>query len=81
MTSIVCVDRSVGEYFYSPHSVPRASVASGTTILIETRDPGDIQFYLNLPELGVIPSEKAQVGSHARRKLKTAVHNEQLLLG
>ena len=39
MTSIVCVDRSVGEYFYSPHSVPRASVASGTTILIETRDP------------------------------------------
>lgn len=45
------------------------------------RDPGDIQFYLNLPELGVIPSEKAQVGSYAKRKLKAAVHNEKLLLG
>ena len=44
------------------------------------RDPGDIQFYLNLPELGVIPSEKAQVGSYAKRKLKAAVHNEKLLL-
>ncbi|MBI2685991.1 MAG: polysaccharide biosynthesis tyrosine autokinase [Acidobacteria bacterium] len=44
------------------------------------RDPGDVQFYLNLPELGVIPSEKAQVGSYAKRKLKAAVHNEKLLL-
>ncbi len=39
MTGIVHVDRSIGEYFYSPHSAPRASVPSGTTILIETRDP------------------------------------------
>lgn len=39
MTGIVHFDRSIGEYFYSPHSAPRASVPSGTTILIETRDP------------------------------------------
>lgn len=65
-----------------------AGVFCGVAFVVTTdkanktfRDPGDIQFYLNLPELGVIPSEKAQVGSHARRKLKTAVHNEQLLLG
>jgi capsular exopolysaccharide synthesis family protein len=45
------------------------------------RDPGDIQFYLNLPELGVIPSEKAQTGSYAKRRLKAAVHNDKLLLG
>ena len=45
------------------------------------REPGDVQFYLNLPELGVIPSEKAQVGSYSRRKLKAAVHNDKLLLG
>ena len=45
------------------------------------RDPGDIQFYLNLPELGVIPSEKAQTGSYAKRQLKAAVHNEKMLLG
>lgn len=44
------------------------------------RDPGDVQFYLNLPELGVIPSERAQTASYAKRKLKAAVHNEKLLL-
>jgi polysaccharide biosynthesis transport protein len=45
------------------------------------RDPGDVQFYLNLPELGVIPSEKAQTGSYAKRKLRAAVQNEKMLLG
>lgn len=45
------------------------------------RDPGDVQFYLNLPELGVIPTEKAQTASYEKRKLKAAVHNDKLLLG
>ena len=45
------------------------------------RDPGDVQFYLNLPELGVIPTEKAQLASYEKKKLKAAVHNEKLLLG
>ena len=65
-----------------------AGVFCGVAFVVTTdksnktfRDPGDIQFYLNLPELGVIPAEKAQMGSYARRKLKTAVHNEKLLLG
>jgi len=44
------------------------------------RDPGDIQFYLNLPELGVIPTEKVQTASYEKKKLKAAVHNERLLL-
>ena len=29
----------------------------------------------------MIPSERAQVGSYAKKKLKAAVHNEKLLLG
>jgi capsular exopolysaccharide synthesis family protein len=45
------------------------------------REPGDVQFYLNLPELGVIPTEKAQLASYDKKKLKAAVHNEKLLLG
>ena len=45
------------------------------------RDPGDVQFYLNLPELGVIPTEKVQAGSYNKRKLQAAVHNDKLLLG
>lgn len=39
MMAVVTVDRSVGEFAYSPETPPRARVAPGTTLRIETRDP------------------------------------------
>jgi capsular exopolysaccharide synthesis family protein len=63
-----------------------AGVFAGVGFVVTTdranktlREPGDAQFYLNLPELGVIPSERAIGEGKASRKVKAAIHNEKLL--
>lgn len=65
-----------------------AGVFAGVGFVVTTdkanktlRDPGDAQFYLNLPELGVIPSEKVMGAGKAGKKVKAAIHNERLLSG
>lgn len=39
MSETIRIDRSLGEHAYSPDTPPRAHVAPGSTLLIETRDP------------------------------------------
>jgi len=63
-----------------------AGVFAGVGFVVTTdranktlRDPGDAQFYLNLPELGVIPSDRVAGGSKTNKKVKAAIHNERLL--
>lgn len=65
-----------------------AGVFAGVGFVVTTdkanktlRDPGDAQFYLNLPELGVIPSDKVMGAGKAGKKVKAAIHNERLLSG
>ncbi len=65
-----------------------AGVFAGVGFVVTTdkanktlRDPGDAQFYLNLPELGVIPSDKVMGSGKASKKVKAAIHNERLLSG
>ena len=63
-----------------------AGVFAGVGFVVTTdranktlREPGDAQFYLNLPELGVIPSDRVMGGGKASKKVKAAIHNERLL--
>lgn len=39
MNTVVTVDRSIGEFAYSPQPSPRARVSPGAVLRIETRDP------------------------------------------
>lgn len=39
MNDSIRIDRSLGEHAYSPDTPPRAQVAPGSTLLVETRDP------------------------------------------
>jgi amidase len=39
MTEAVFIDRSIGEFAYAPETPPRARVAPGETLRVQTRDP------------------------------------------
>lgn len=39
MHNPIRIDRSIGEHAYSPDTLPRARVAPGSALLVETRDP------------------------------------------
>lgn len=63
-----------------------AGVFAGVGFVVTTdkanktlRDPGDATFYLNLPELGVIPSDKVMGTGKTAKKIKAAIYNERLL--